>query len=522
MRYDFQTSYNEQFSYLIDNQKYQFKVILFNPEGDSITLNKSAVMELTLNDVIFEPWVKGKITLDNTGDALERFVNDPTDSEFYDVQKVAGYTFRGDGRDFIKIEIIPLDDSNEEYDQNSNDFNSVFGLRYIFAISNESNGNIDDTPTKTYNIVDYDLEILKERSAFFNSTDLIETENADIDTTQLSNKQREVFTGKCLKDILRKGLNDPNSIFTDTESASADYTPFFENGSSLIFYASPGNYNAYDDIMYILKRHVSGSTISDFSFLKKQNNSGEYTLESASKIFNKAYDKERDYGGSKFLEKLTITGGSKEDDNIVEKVSKGPANSLTYGEKGDILIYNFFNTSPKIYKEKIKSQVVSSYNFKDKKFNLNFTEGNITAAKDVFTQGYVRSLKGKDDKPFPNMPLTVMQTSNYSYDSVFSEYGENETISKSYGINKLLKNALITNLGVELLVKGQLSRKSGNFISIEREGDYLNSKFDNKFLGIYFILEVMHEFINDTEFYNRIVAVKTYHYEDPNFREDLL
>lgn len=161
MRYDFQTSYNEQFSYLIDNQKYQFKVILFNPEGDSITLNKSAVMELTLNDVIFEPWVKGKITLDNTGDALERFVNDPTDSEFYDVQKVAGYTFRGDGRDFIKIEIIPLDDSNEEYDQNSNDFNSVFGLRYIFAISNESNGNIDDTPTKTYNIVDYDLEILK-------------------------------------------------------------------------------------------------------------------------------------------------------------------------------------------------------------------------------------------------------------------------------------------------------------------------------------------------------------------------
>ena len=96
-------------------------------------------------------------------------------------------------------------------------------------------------------------------------------------------------------------------------------------------------------------------------------------------------------------------------------------------------------------------------------------------------QGYVSPLKGKDDKPYPNLPLTVMQTSNYAYNSVYSEYGGNKLISKAYGINKLLKNALVTNLGVEILVKGQLSRKSGNFISVEREGDYLSSKFDNKF-----------------------------------------
>lgn len=520
MRYDFQTTYDEQFSYLIDNEKYQFKVILFNPEGDSITLNKSAVLELTVNDVIFEPWVKGSLVLDNTEDALERFVSDPADEEFYDVQKVAGYTFRGDGRDFIKIEILPIDGTREDYDQSSDAFNSVYGLRYIFAITNESSVMLDDTPAKRYDIVDYDLEILKERKAFFSSIDILETEKGDI--TQISNKDREVFTGKCLKQLLRSGLNDPNTIFTDVNSVSADYTPFFEDGASTIFYSSPANGTAYTDIMYILNRHVSSSSLQDFAFLKKQNHSGEYILESVSKAFNNAYNKDRDYGGSKFLEKLTITGGSQEDDNIVEKISKGPTNSLAYGEKGEILVYNFFNTSPKLYKERIKSHVLTSYDFREKEFNINFVDGDISNAREKFTEGFVRPLKGRDDKPYPNMPLTVMQTNNFSYNSVYSEYGDNEILNKSYGINRLLKNALVTNLGVEILVKGQLSRKSGNFISVDREGDYINSKFDNKFLGIYYILEVTHEFVNDTEYYNRIVAVKTYHFEDPKFREDLL
>ena len=56
---------------------------MFNPEGDNIVLNKSAVLELKLRDNIFMPWVKGTIILDNTDDALERFKSNPTDLEFF-------------------------------------------------------------------------------------------------------------------------------------------------------------------------------------------------------------------------------------------------------------------------------------------------------------------------------------------------------------------------------------------------------------------------------------------------------
>ena len=520
MRYDSNIIYDEQFNYIIDNEKYQFKVTLFNPEGDIIVLNKSAVLELKLTDNIFMPWVKGTIVLENIDDALERFKSNPTDLEFFEKNSlVTGYSFRGDGRDFLKIEILPVETQGEDYEENSPDFNAAFGLRYIFSLDNEKHLSIKDTPAKEYQIVDYDLEILRERRSFFSSSDILITDKQDI--SQLSNKDREVNTGECLKHILRTSLNDPKSIFSK-EGDEGEITPFFESGLSKIFYSSPAKFSSYQDLCYILNRHVSSDNANDFSFLKKQNSTGEYTLESASKIFSQAYDKSRDFGGAKFAEELNITGQSKEEENIIEKNSKSPQNSLTFGEKSDILSYSFFNTSSKMYKEKIRSKIVNSYDFNNKKFNIKIAENNINAARDKFSTYFVDVLKGKDDAPFPNMPLTVMQKTNLSYDNEFSEYGDNINLEKAYGINKIMQNALVTNIGVEILVKGQLSRRSGEFISIERSGDYIDNKFDNKFLGIYFMLDVKHEFVNDTEYYNKIVAVKTYHFADPKIKEDLI
>ena len=115
-----------------------------------------------------------------------------------------------------------------------------------------------------------------------------------------------------------------------------------------------------------------------------------------------------------------------------------------------------------------------------------------------------------------------MQKQNLTFNNIFSEYGDNSDIRKSYGINKLLRNALVTNMGVEIIVKGQTLRRSGTFFSLDRAGDYIDNTFDNKLLGIYFIAEVQHEFVNDTEYFNKIIGIKTYHYEDPKFREDMI
>ena len=519
MRYGPSVVYDEQFNYLIDNEKYAFKVTLFNPDDNIITLTKSSILNLKLDDNIFNPWLTGTIIIDNTDDALERFVTNPAETEFYsNVKKFKGYSTRGDGRDLLRIDIIPLEGNKQDYNEQDSDYNATVALRYIFCLEDEESLTYNETPAKKYTIVDYDMVILKERRSFFSSSDVI---GDSLIVSQLSNNQRSVETGKCLKSILINSLTDENAIFKKT-IAGEETTPFFEDGSSKIFYSSPAEFSSYDDIMYIYDHHVSNNTKNDFSFLKKENYTGEYTLESAHNIFNQAYNKDKKKPGSRFLENLTITGSSRESGNIINVDLKKPEQALEFGEKGDVVEYNFFNTSSKLHRECMRSHIVHSYDFKQKKFNLDIFNGNIEKAKADFTENYVSQLKGKDNAPYPNFIVNKMQKNNLNYINVFSEYGDNPQIRRSKGINKLLKNALLTNLGVEIIVKGQLFRKSGMFFSLDRAGDYIDNIFDNKLLGIYFLINVQHIFVNDNEYYNKLIGIKTYHYSDPKFTEDRL
>ena len=518
MRYDFQSIYEEQFVYTIDNQKYLFKGVFNNPEGDLLTITKSSILALRLVDNLFEPWVKGEIIIDNTEQALERFASDPTAAEFSNDVPTKGYTVRGDARDFLTIEIIPIDHDYEKqnYLAKSNSFNNVFGLRYIFCLEDYQPLSYENKDAVKYKIADYDLEILKERQSYFNSSDLATGSTGEI--SQLSNKDRSAPTGDCIKKIITTSLNDPNSIY----KSIGEITPDFESGRSRIFYSAPASSNSYKDIMYLLQHHVSDSSYNDFSFLKKQNGTGEYTLQSAGSMFSQAYNKGAKRGGVRYLENFTITGGETEKDPVVQGSRKRPDGGLEFGEKSDIIDYKFFNTQGSVYKDKVKSRIVHSYNFKDKKFNIDIKENSIQTARDKFSENYVTNLYGKDNKPTPNFPVTQMQIANLSYENVFSEYGEDIEIRKSKGINRLLKNALIVNMGVELIVKGQLHRKTGNFFSIDRQGNYIDNDYDNKLLGMYYIVEVQHEFVNDNEYFNKIIALKTYHFEDPKYREDVL
>lgn len=522
MRYNEETVYEERFAYIIDNEKYIFKATLFNPDGDLLTLTKSSVLELNIFDNIFEPWLKGSIILDNTEDALERFVTPPGDTEFNsNAPKAKGYTVRGDGRDVLKIEIIPLDGNKSDYNSSNESYNKIFALKYIFCLEDEQAMEYNEKSAKKYSIIDYDLEIMKERKIFFTSADVLSENTGQV--TQLSNKDREAYTGECMEYIIKKALNDKVAILTTQDVDTGDEsTPFFESGISKIFYSSPAANNTLEDLTYILKRHVSSDTKNDFSFLKKENYTGEYTLEGAFDIFKKAYNPNTGQTGSRFLENFTITGSSRESSSIIENEQKKPDNALEFGEKSEILDYKFFNTSSRIRRDKIKSYITHSYDFNKKEFNIDMVDGNIENVKDVFASNYVSVMKGKDKSPYPNLIINGMQRNNLSYDSVFSEYGDNSIIRKSYGVNKLLKNALVTNMGAEITVKGQLQRKSGRFFSIDRAGDYIDNHFDNKLLGIYFILDVQHLFIDDTKYLNKLIAVKTYHFDNPDYEESLL
>jgi len=506
----------EMFEAIISDQKYSFLPMFLNPETDIVVLTKPSVRKLIINDSIFETFHDAQVDIIDTGDSFERTIINNKITELNKTKaNFKGFTFRGDGRDLFFLEIIPLA-TNKNKNSMSKKYKETFGYKNLFSCVDVEYIDTPERTLKRLKLKDYDKVLLTQRKSFFSTIKLLGNKNKK--TSQISNKDRSAFTGKCLKKIIADGLleTDTRSLF---ETLGDGTTKNFEDGLSEIFYSSPNNNSHLDDIEYIYKNHVSNSSKKDFSFLKKENYSNFFTLESAYNKFKNAFNKKSNSPGKYNIEKLNISGVSEKESNK-QHSKKVPEGVPSFGEYSEVLNYNFFNTSELITENSLNTKEVHSYNFDNKNFNIEKNDSNIIKAKENFSENYVKDLKGKNASPYPNFVLNQTKKLNLSYENVYSLYGEDNIIRKSYGLNKLLKNAIFTNLAVKLNVKGQMFRKSGRFFSLDRSGEYPDNKFDSKFLGIYFILNVEHIFLDDDTYLNNIIAVKTYHFDDPKFNED--
>lgn len=341
-----------------------------------------------------------------------------------------------------------------------------------------------------------------------------------VDKTQLTNEQRAAYTGECIAYILKNALNSDKAVYEETVNG-VKTTPDFERGSTKLFFTSPDSFSYMDTINYLLEYHVSSSPSQDQVFLSKNVYTGVYTLISYSDLFSKAYINKQgvDAGGKYFLENFTIAG-AQDTDGIKMNNPKKPLITLELGETSDIQDVSFFNIPSDDYSKKINSKIVHTYNISEKEFFINMIDGDIEHVSDEFNTFYVSTMKGKDNAPAPSLPLNQTKLQNKSYTSEFSVYNDYDSIFAK-GRNKLLNNMLMLNIGVEISVKGNISRCTGKFFSIDRKGDYIDNSFDNKFLGIYFIISVDHSF-KDGEYTNKIIAVKTYHFTDEKLSNTII
>lgn len=504
--------------YLIDNQKYVVKILFVNADLSVFTMSKNSIKSFNINDNAFDPFNYSSISFVDNDNAFQRLKTNNEDSEFNPELSniLKGFQYRGDGRDFLFVEFIPIDNANEVYGTENEDFNNKFGYRKLFVCTDDSESLQGDETIKTINLIDFDEKILREQKSFFSSADLIENQK---NIFLLSNSERQVKTGICIKNLLKNSLFLKS--FNQVQKLKKDNTPDFEEGLSEIFYTSPADNTAYDDLLYLLSKHVSDDPNNDFSILKKGNFDNKYSLKSVSALFKKAYNVEDGTAGEENLEKLFITGTS-DSDPVIQSDKKTPDRIASFGQYSEIKDVNFFNTDSIINSEKLKTKVLHSYNFSDKTFNIDKKNSDILNVKNKFNNNYVNNMKGKDNNPFPNLIVNQMKGTNLSFDNAYSLYGENDNIRLSEGVNNLLKSSIVTNLAAEITLKGQLFRKAGKFISIERDGEYVDNLFDDKFLGIYFILNIEHNFIDDTKYINKILAVKTYIHKDPKFNEEVI
>lgn len=493
----------------VDEQSYSIKNIIFNPDRNIVSLPQQSVVSLILEDNLFDPFDKGEIILKDNQLSLER--NSTQQNAFN------GINFRGDGKDLYHLDIKPLENDGILDDN----FYDVFGYRKTFCIYDVE--NILDDPNNTLKKIsffDNDKQLLLEKSLFFSTSKMQNLEDLK-PLIFKNNRARGSLTGVAIRRILKDGLNaeDDSLIFNIDNGNFTD----FEDGKSFIFYTSPPNNKAYDDLMYFYDHHVSEQAGEDFSFLKKNNFNGKYKLQSLSNLYEKNYQNENDLPGQLFYEQITISNSGEINEDPIGSDLKSPAGAPSFGEKSTAINYNFFNINSLLNIEKVNSKIVHSYNFDRKLFQFDVEKSNINNAKNTFNELYVDGkVKGKDKNPFSSFIINNNKKINLNYENVHSLYGSDENIRLSYGINKLLKNAFLSNIGVEVYIKGQVFRKSGTFFSLERAENYVENDFDNKLLGTYLILKVEHIFNDTNNYYNKIVGVKSHFFDDPKITEDIL
>ena len=493
-----------------NKSEYLYCVVLLNGEGPFLNLTTDSVVGLTIDDNLTNFTHRGELVLNNNNDILERAYNNPGESyttRQKDLDKSnLEFFFRGDGRDLVLVLITPRDSDNINL-QDPTTFINPFTLKFVFSIV-----NIKDTVAnngaklKILTLEDLDDRILQEKNLGFSSSSLVTTPNV----ANLDNSARGIMSGELIKAILANALTDSNKI-NDNSQIKFSNNDAWDNGASTLFYSSPAPYNAYQDLLYVLKRHVSGKTFDPCVLRKERNNN--WSLMSLSNYFKYSYIKENDSAGALHIEKFLIQSVG-ESVNVVVKKNRTPSsliNNTGFLNSSYITNYKIYYSQASDLQDNVLTHAVHSYQLNDKQFNIDLTRNNIEVAQKVYEDLYVKPMKGDNGQPAPNFYINLLRKNNKNIKNVFTLVDYNIDQRLNWGRNMILLNALYKNLTVEFTVDGISTRQAGRFISIDREDSLPSSKFDDRLLGIWLIVDVEHMFTSAT-YTNKIIAVKTYSY----------
>jgi hypothetical protein len=488
----------------IQDDTFYFSVFLVNGDNRVFSLRPDAIKQLVIRDNFTSYYQSGYLIVDNRYDAIEQpsQVVDKTSD-----LNTNGFIFKGAARDVLRIEIMPkLQDSALGSDSDL-ETNSFFRLSYEFIIYNIEEILGEEPGEKYKKLYFHDIfhELLCEKNIQFSTTEMTDTNSSN-----LSNNDRSQFTGDIIKYIINKSINVEDNLNTQFSE--------FDQGSTKLFFSAPTNFKAVDCINYVLERHVSSKNNNyDQCFLRLDRYPKKWSLVSLSDIFKRAYDAKTDSGGPDFLEKMLIGNyGTEPNDlnNFSVIIERSPKLALYLPKYGTLDNFTFVPAAGTELQLTTSNRNVHSYNFEDGSFNIDVNTGSFNTAKEIYFDNYVKPMKGQNkSKPVTTIVDNRYRTLRQNIENIYSTSEESQLQRLSLGQNIFLTNSLLLNSCISFRVKGATYRQAGCFISIDKNNAIKDSDFDNKLLGIYFIVEVKHIFAQNT-YYNDLICIKTYLYKD--------
>ena len=526
----------------IGDNNYFFDAFLYN--GETRTgITFSSIEELNIVDDLRYFFCYGYMVFNDSNDVIETF------SGVDGKNKTTPYTFRGDGRDYLQIEIMPqLKPDDETVSSVSEKDKEEFCIKHIFSIYKIQEELTEQRGLKYKKLYfwDVDYQFLNEIDSRFSTSEVsLKTEKEatpSIESNTLSNassSNKKVkntddfkrYTGESIKYLLEKCFNQ---ITTIGFKASKEWDI---GGTTVEYHTQSGN-KAIDDLQYLLQYHVSDKAYNHVPcILKKIRYTEEYSLIPITIYLQNSVMKNSSGGlgsiASGFAGLLGTSRSLTEDFIIgnVDGSDGGVGTRLNFGSSNSqnsfnainyniIENYSFSKADADIVQKDISTHFVHSYD-PNGFFTCSIKSNNVkTSRASIFND----NVKNLSDSPNTQMhdilPKNQLREDNNNVQHVYSAgLGTGQDFQKlNFGRNKSLMASIFKNSAIYFRIKGLTRRKSGTFFNVNRGDNQLTNDHDKNLLGKYFTTMVIHEFKKGS-YYNHIYGTKSSSSEKQTFAE---
>lgn len=505
----------------IEDNNYIFDVYLWNGET-KVGITYASIEEFKIVDDLRYFYSYGYILFNDSKDVLESFSTNNSKP----------YNFRGDGRDYLQVEIMPqLKDCDSCLNEVSERERNEFCLKYTFSIYKIEEELTENTNLKYKKLYfwDVDYQLLNEIDAKSTSSEVNLQDSSGLfgfdrnpfelnslfsfltNSNQNDNEQNlkdnKRYTGDILKYIFDKSLN---KITQSGFKASYDW----DQGSSLIEYHTNGTNKAIDDIQYILNYHTSANDVNKVPcILKKTRYNDDYTLIPISKYLEKSVSENFIIGKMDTADNIGLGSIL----NYAQNQSNGAFNAINYNV---IQNYSFLKPETDMTQTEIATHFVHSYD-PNGFFTCSIKNNNIQNNEKTFSSLFNFG-NASEKNTNTSIPVNQIRKENFNvqhkYVSGLGLGKESQKINS--GKNKSLLSSIFKSSAIYFRIRGMTKRRSGNIFSINRNDKAMQSENDNTLLGEYLTTIVVHDFTNGT-YYNHMYGTKQTSNKKVNFIEML-
>ena len=468
-------------------QEYYTDVIISNG-SQLIEIPPGMIKELIIKDNIYSIFQSAILTINTTGNPIENLVIDGQGT----------YNFNVDGEDRVTINIGPMSSDGTTDGFPPDIF--AFQLSFIVYDEQEIVGPDGIEKGKILYLRDSREDILDANVTMWSTALPVNERYKDkLQLSQVSNSLREVPTGVGIRHRITSAL--ANQTFTD-----------WDEGGTGVFYTSPTNASALDDVEYMLDRHISAS-YGDNCILKCERDKN-WVLRPYHVYFQRGMENKREFVNDIFsITAVTPQQENSTNDPLNENLDMGNTSQIQWD---DIVIKNadgmqaiaLAHITNKDSSDQLISTTCHNYNTSAKQFSIDGKRTHISQIRKRYKNMYLGNVSGID--PQPLIPINQEKLTNKTIQHVYSD-GRTQAERLKEGINRVTHHTMSLAPAINFETAGSPHRQAGRFILLKANNSDINSSYAKLVEGEWFATEIVHGFFfGSQEYKNGITCTKSH------------